>query len=277
MTRSKLIAALALCWLGALAAGPAGAGDVTNAQDHPLFPRVPGYQIAEYQSDAGRLAGCGGGGPVSPAGRRLRMRYALAAGAQPVDQARILAAYAARARALGGEALPQGPGPGQGLCGAYRVPRQGRTLWLAVETAPGGRDYTLTMVEQGGPSQGITTAELLAALEKDGRLALYLGFAPGQDRLPPEAEPILTEVALMMLENPALSLVVEGHTGDQGDAGQDQALSQRRAEAVKRALVEAGVDQARLQARGLGRSRPLTSGQGPEERARNQRVELVKE
>jgi outer membrane protein OmpA-like peptidoglycan-associated protein len=68
---------------------------------------------------------------------------------------------------------------------------------------------------------------------------------------------------------------IEGHTDGQGEAAANQALSQRRAEAVRSALVSAGLPAARLQAVGRGEEAPVADNGSAGGRARNRRVEIV--
>lgn len=67
---------------------------------------------------------------------------------------------------------------------------------------------------------------------------------------------------------------VEGHTDFIGDARYNQDLSERRARAVVRALVERGVDPSRLDSAGFGFSRPVDPARTDAARARNRRVEF---
>ena len=81
----------------------------------------------------------------------------------------------------------------------------------------------------------------------------------------------------MLEEHADLKLTIEGHTDDVGDAAANQALSERRAAAVKAALVATyGVGGDRLQTAGLGSTKPAMQGATAEARAQNRRVELVK-
>ena len=65
-------------------------------------------------------------------------------------------------------------------------------------------------------------------------------------------------MAKVLEQNPQLTgLRVEGHTDDVGDAAENEALSQRRAEAVREYLISKGVDGQRLDAKGFGESQPL--------------------
>lgn len=68
---------------------------------------------------------------------------------------------------------------------------------------------------------------------------------------------------------------IEGHTDSQGGEAANQALSQRRADAVRRVLEEAGVAGARLIATGRGESSPIADNGTAAGRAQNRRVEIV--
>ena len=81
----------------------------------------------------------------------------------------------------------------------------------------------------------------------------------------------------MLKEHADLKLVIEGHTDNVGDAAANQALSEKRAAAVKAYLVGKGVDASRLESKGLGATKPKVSNDTPEGRQTNRRVELVKQ
>jgi outer membrane protein OmpA-like peptidoglycan-associated protein len=67
---------------------------------------------------------------------------------------------------------------------------------------------------------------------------------------------------------------IEGHTDSSGDAGKNQALSERRAQAVKTVLVSRGVQEHQITVVGLGETKPVTDNASPDGRAKNRRVEL---
>jgi outer membrane protein OmpA-like peptidoglycan-associated protein len=71
-----------------------------------------------------------------------------------------------------------------------------------------------------------------------------------------------------------VNVIVEGHTDSTGSDAYNQALSQRRADAVLNYLVRKGVPANRLTARGFGKSSPVASNDTREGRALNRRVEL---
>lgn len=101
-------------------------------------------------------------------------------------------------------------------------------------------------------------------------------FDSGRDLIRPESAPTLKEIGAMLQAHPELKLVVEGHTDGVGNAAENLALSQARAQAVVAALVgEHGVAATRLEAKGFGASKPVAKNDTPEGRQNNRRVELV--
>jgi outer membrane protein OmpA-like peptidoglycan-associated protein len=78
-----------------------------------------------------------------------------------------------------------------------------------------------------------------------------------------------------VLNKTDIGLAVEGHTDSVGSDAYNQDLSYRRAMAVRDFLISRGVDAARLQIAGFGRTRPLADNRSPEGRAMNRRVEII--
>ena len=107
-------------------------------------------------------------------------------------------------------------------------------------------------------------------------------FAQGRDRIEPRSFPVLQGVVdALQARTDIRHVIIEGHTDDVGNDELNVDLSQRRAAAVLRWLVERGADPSRLHAQGLGPSRPLapvtrgmTRAQINATRARNRRVQF---
>jgi OOP family OmpA-OmpF porin len=85
---------------------------------------------------------------------------------------------------------------------------------------------------------------------------------------------VLRQVADAMQADPRMRLEVEGHSDVSGRTGRNLALSQQRAEVVRRLLIGFGVAPERLTARGYGESRPVNDNDTLEKRAYNRRVEF---
>ena len=85
----------------------------------------------------------------------------------------------------------------------------------------------------------------------------------------------ITTLANYLIKNPDRKVIVEGYTDSKGSASYNQGLSERRANAVKNALVLAGVDKSRIVAQGYGKEYPVASNATNSGRAQNRRVEVT--
>ena len=122
-------------------------------------------------------------------------------------------------------------------------------------------------------------SRLERALRETGRADVYeIYFEFNSDRIREESEPTLREIAAVMTRHPDWKLGIEGHTDSIGSDAFNLDLSQRRAAAVKEALTtKFSVQQQRLTTAGFGESRPKDRNDTLDGRARNRRVELVRQ
>lgn len=111
--------------------------------------------------------------------------------------------------------------------------------------------------------------------EKIKTAAKNIFFATGSYRLLEISYPPLNEVVQILKDNPGLQLIIEGHTDNTGTPANNQVLSDNRAGAVKTYLINAGIDASRLQSKGYGEQKPVTSNKTNEGRAINRRVEMA--
>jgi OOP family OmpA-OmpF porin len=103
-----------------------------------------------------------------------------------------------------------------------------------------------------------------------------LNFPTGSAVLPAASAPDLRRAADKINSLPAGTVIeIGGHTDNTGDANANLALSQRRADAVRDALVRDGVNASRLVAKGYGQTRPIASNDTPDGRLRNRRTEFT--
>lgn len=100
-------------------------------------------------------------------------------------------------------------------------------------------------------------------------------FKSGSFELLPGARERLAKISGIVLAYPTLKLQVEGHTDSIGSDDYNQQLSEARAEAVRDYLIQQGISQGQITARGLGKTQPIASNDTPEGRQQNRRVELV--
>ncbi len=139
-----------------------------------------------------------------------------------------------------------------------------------VEVAP-REEATLTLQVLPKP-----TRPRVVVREKRIVLRSQVSFATGSNEILPNSEPLLLEVADVLLRDPSLELVeIQGHTDNRGGRELNMKLSQSRAEAVREWLIEHGVEPARLIAKGYGPTRPLVPNITAHNRARNRRVQFT--
>ena len=141
----------------------------------------------------------------------------------------------------------------------------------------GGDPNTLQVIKIShycgqGPSR------LERALLENGKVDVYdIFFSFNSDEIREESEPTLREINDILRRHPDWKLSIDGHTDNIASDTFNLDLSQRRAAAVKIALVASfGIKADRLATAGHGKSSPIDTNETPEGRARNRRVELVR-
>jgi outer membrane protein OmpA-like peptidoglycan-associated protein len=114
----------------------------------------------------------------------------------------------------------------------------------------------------------VITERQLMILDK-----IYFDF--NKAKIQPQSFPLLDQVASVLREHPEIALIsIDGHTDNVGGAEYNDKLSLARSSAVRKYLMEQGVDGSRLAARGFGFNKPATSNATASGRDFNRRVEF---
>ena len=100
-------------------------------------------------------------------------------------------------------------------------------------------------------------------------------FDPGNATLRPGVRRLLARLGEFLVDYPDRTVAIEGFSDSAAPDASSQELSERRAAAVRAALVEEGVDASRVLVRGYGKAFPVASNDTAEGRQRNRRVEVV--
>ena len=120
---------------------------------------------------------------------------------------------------------------------------------------------------------------LAEALAKNCRVevpGIYFDF--NEATLKAQSKRALQDIAAVLSQQPKRHVSIEGHTDNIGSAQYNDDLSARRAATVKAALVEDfKIDPATIATKGFGLRRPVETNETLAGRARNRRVELVRE
>lgn len=153
--------------------------------------------------------------------------------------------------------------------GTYCKALNGRAIAIVQVLEPKAREKKMVVV---------AADEMAKAIDHDGSISLYgIYFDTAKAELKPDSKPTLTEIAVLLENQPALSVLVVGHTDNQGSHDYNLDLSSKRANAVKAALVSKyGIEDRRLMAAGAGMMAPIATNDSEDGRAKNRRVVLVK-
>lgn len=125
----------------------------------------------------------------------------------------------------------------------------------------------------------VDAATMAKDISSSGHVALYgIYFDTDKADLKPESQPTLQEITSLLKKDPSLKLYIVGHTDNVGGFDYNVGLSERRAAAVVKQLAAThGIAAARLKPAGVGMLSPVAPNDREEGRAKNRRVELVKQ
>lgn len=154
---------------------------------------------------------------------------------------------------------------------------------LALKWTIGGSRLQVIRLSYPADTVPTTASAPPARIERElatqGRTVVYgIYFDFASDRIRDESQPVLKEIADAMMRNPSWTLNVEGHTDNIGGPAANLELSRRRANAVRQALAtQYHIASTRLLTSGYGAQRPKDTNDTLDGRARNRRVELVRQ
>lgn len=215
----------------------------------------------QAKADA-RLAEVGATGVTALFGRDMLNRNLVLSGDAPeADRARIVAAL----RTIPGVGAISWAGDG-GRLGADAA-------GAAAAGATAGAEAGASTVAAETPAAPEAVADCQA--DVDAAIAgKTIQFDTAQATIKPESGALLDALAAGLKDCAGTTVEIAGHTDAQGDAAANQALSERRAEAVAAALTARGLPAGRMKATGYGETRPKVTG-GAEANAENRRIEFT--
>jgi outer membrane protein OmpA-like peptidoglycan-associated protein len=246
---------------------------VPASDDFRLLGHMPGYTIvkAEKFEQSEQEFDIGPNLPAIKAqGKRTNLTYQATNRPQPAADIEVIENYLAAVRARGGELLFQGD---KDVTARFEDAGQ---VWVRVTSLFG--EVNVSVLEEK-PVKAIEPPKpdaLKAALDKEGRVALYVNFDFAKATLKPDATPVIAQVVALLKTNLTYKLSIEGHTDSVGGAEPNLKLSEARAATVVAELVKAGIAATRLSSSGAGLTKPLATNETSDGRAKNRRVELVK-
>jgi OOP family OmpA-OmpF porin len=268
----------AVCVVSSAAGAAAQQKDTVGCKDHPLFTRMPTYWIHHCSEKAFDRYSFKTGAHATQdvEGRVWTLAYYPQATAKvKPSELQIQRNFEAAAANIGGTVVARDRSRI-----TFKLAKDGKEFWIELVTEFTGK-YFLTIVEKGGMAQDIVaSAEVFSnELTATGHAAVYgIHFDTGKSDIKPESAQAIAEVARLLSANSSLKVYVVGHTDNVGALEANMMLSQARAEAVVQALVRShAVAASRLKSYGNGPYAPVASNDTDAGRAKNRRVELVKQ
>ncbi len=251
--------------------------DIEGSKDHPLITRMPGYYISEY--NVSEFASFDptviGGKDVHWEGKVYSYKYSREESGRPISMLQIVRNYGTAINRAGGKIL----GSDERRMAA-EIRKEGTLTGVYVEAFNDGKDYSLTIVESQTMQQEVVADAKamqndLAATGKTIVHGIY--FDTGSATIKPESEPALVEMIKLFNGSPTLKVYVVGHTDNVGSLELNIKLSSDRAASVVKAITARGVTASRLKSAGVGPYSPVASNDTDEGKAKNRRVEFVKQ
>lgn len=253
--------------------------DKAGCKDHPLFPtRMQDYVIENCKTeDFGAYDFQTTKGPKNRVeGKFTFITYAFT-GQKGTEQSglSVVRNYENAIQKVGGT-IEQSD-PERWVNG--KIVKDNQETWF--EAYKGNGKIWLRIVEKKAMTQTIVADAAVFSNEMNatGHTAVYgIYFDTGKATIKPESAQAIGEIAKLLKADPALKIYIVGHTDNQGGVESNIKLSQDRGEAVLQSLVrEHGIAAARLKSFGCGLFSPVASNDTEEGRAKNRRVELVKQ
>jgi outer membrane protein OmpA-like peptidoglycan-associated protein len=265
------ILALGLSMLGAGPAALAQEKDAGGCKDHPLISRMKNYYIASCEKNFNSFDFFVKEGTKALEGERTKIQYSLQEGSPQPSFLQVRRNYGNAVKNIGGIVLYD-----DDRRGTFKVTKGGKETWIALEAFNEGRNYELVIVEMEAMSQEVTADAMYDALNKDGFIALYINFDTGKSDIKPESMGTIEQIATVLKAHPDLKVSIEGHTDNVGTPQSNKTLSQQRAKSVMSAVAQKGIAANRMTAVGWGQEKPIADNRSEEGKAKNRRVEVVK-
>lgn len=257
--------------------------DTTGCKDHPLFTRMPTYWIHncdEKQFDAHDfIVGVTNGKRTTERveGHLWRLNYyPQATATQKPSDLQIIRNYENAVRSIGGKVVWT---DNRGRA-TFLIVKGGQEYWVDLSAEFTGK-YGFFIVQKQAMAQDLqANAEVFRSnLRTTGHAAVYgILFDTDSAVIKPESAEAIGEIARLLQADPQLKIFVVGHTDNSGSVDHNLRLSLSRAQSVTQALMkEHGIAADRLKAFGCGPYAPVAPNDTEEGKAKNRRVELVKQ
>jgi OmpA-OmpF porin, OOP family len=252
--------------------------DFKGSKDHPLLSRMPNFYISDYKDtefDSHKFIGSDKK-PVIIEGHKYYISYKLNPGATEPGELKIRRNIQDALKKIGGKVIFD---DNFNRTSTIVIQKDGKETW--VQALSFNNWYRLYIVEREIMKQEvIANADAMGNdINSTGHVSVYgIFFDTGKSEIKSESDEAISQISILLKNNGVLNLYVVGHTDNVGTIDANMKLSKERADAVVNSLVtKYGIAATRLKSYGVASLSPVASNDNEEGRAKNRRVELVKQ
>lgn len=252
--------------------------DIKGSKDHPMLSRMPDFWLAEYKEadfESYKFLGANAK-PVVIEGHKYYILYRIKSGAQEPGELKIRRNVQDALKKIGGKIIWD---ENFNKVSTILVLKGNKETWIEVRSY--NNMYRLNIIEREIMKQEIVAdAKAMGDdINNTGHVSVYgIFFDTGKSELKTESDSAIIQISKLLKANPALKLYVVGHTDNVGNIEANMKLSNDRAiEVAKTLVLNYGIDNDRLVPYGVASLAPVASNDTEEGRAKNRRVELVKQ
>lgn len=252
--------------------------DIKGSKDHPLISRMPDFWISDYKEtefDSHRFVGADKK-VVAIEGHKYYIIYRLKSGVPEPGELKIRRNVQDALKKIGGKVLFDDD---FNKVSTIVFQKDNKETWIEVKTY--NNNYRFNIVEREIMKQEIVAdpSAMGDDIANTGHVAIYgIYFETGKSDINEKSAEAISQISMLLKNNSNLKLYVVGHTDNVGTVDSNLKLSKERADAVVNSLTaNYGISADRLKAYGVASLAPVASNDTEEGKAKNRRVELVKQ
>jgi len=252
--------------------------DIKGSKDHPLLTRMPDFFISGYKEaefEAYRFISTDKKNE-NIEGHKYYIEYKITPGKPEPGELKIRRNVQDALKKIGGKVMFD---DNFNRVSTILVRKEGKETWLEVRST--NNSYRLNIIEREIMKQDIVAdANAMGNdINSTGHVAVYgIYFETGKSDINEKSAEAISQISILLKNNPSLKLYVVGHTDNVGSIDSNLKLSKERADAVVNSLTaNYGISADRLNSYGVASLAPVASNDSEEGRAKNRRVELVKQ
>lgn len=263
--------------------------DIAHSQDHPLIKRLNGFDIIKYGEEkysSATFINPEDESPVTKNGKKIIIQYKLRNGA-PEPNKMVLTGKKGVEELLWYQYKENENSyyyliskSSEDSRYGYEVKREkipASRIWVHQEISDESHAYKLTILEE----DIINTAEIMKKMDtlmNKGRVELFtIYFKTDKFQFEKESELTINEMVNFLKKETAIKILILGSADSTGGEKHNKELSIKRAQSIRTALIERGIDAGRLRTEGIGESTAMYDPDRERFLQLNRRTTLIKE